>query len=83
MTHKSNVDNKEYEIVTGNAYDLTFIMNYPTDEEYREAEERKECPRRVALVGWHFGEYEYQIAEEYIQEWIDNGKVHTDVCGEN
>jgi hypothetical protein len=61
-------------------YDLTFIMSYPSAEENRIAEDEGRLVRRVALVGWHFGEYEFDVAEGIIQDWIDNGKKLEDIC---
>ena len=46
----------------GKAFDITVYLRFPTEKEYETDNDN------VKLAGWHFGDYEPSIADQYIVE---------------
>ena len=44
------------------AFDITVYLRFPTEKEYETGNDD------VKLVGWHFGDYEPSVADQYIEE---------------
>lgn len=71
MTHVSKVTGKRYQIMSGidtsvtpnENYDITFIMEWPEEEEYA-ADTELPTPK---FTNWYFGEYTYKDTEDFIQ----------------
>lgn len=57
---KSYEIGKINDIKTNQTYDITTIMFFPSEEEMDKG-------ARVEMVGWYFGDYNYDTTEEYIK----------------
>lgn len=71
MIHVSKIDGNEYEIgrvqdyINHNiTYDINFIMGY---EDFEKQE-------MIIEIGWYFGDYDFDVTEDYIREYLNNGK---------
>ena len=66
MIHISRIDGISYEIAkaicpkTGENYDITIIIKFPSDQENDES--------NVNIVGFYFGDYDFEITEDYIKQ---------------
>lgn len=45
------------------SFDITVYIQFPTEEQYGSDDEPS-----VKLAGWHFGDYDPQVADTYIAE---------------
>ena len=43
-------------------FDITVYLRFPTEEEYETGNDN------VELVGWHFGDYDPAVADQYIKD---------------
>ena len=80
MIHISKIDGQEYDIAVNicpedrKSYDITTIFKFMTPEEEvianNKAISNNEEYSPVKLIGWYFGEYEFDMVEYYIKEYL-------------
>lgn len=68
---KFDVDGYEYVISYSMADDITLIWRDILDIDFAY---KNDIPPRE-LIGWYFGEYDFDITEEYIKDYYKNMEV--------
>jgi translation elongation factor EF-G len=83
MTHISKLNNESYEIAInicpedGKSYDIITIFKFPTDEE-EEIHDNGGDYTPPKLIGWYFGEYDFEITETCIEDFSRSGIINVE-----